>query len=123
MSVIPNLSVGIGTTTPISVQYNSEFQKLVINPITFSSSDVETNRLDLENHGFNTGDKVLYIGSATGLSTGEYFVYKVSDRYLKLGETKKDVTSSPINTVSITANTGGANQSVSYTHLTLPTKA
>ena len=112
MSVIPNLSVGIGTTTPISVQYNSEFQKLVINPITFSSSDVETNRLDLENHGFNTGDKVLYIGSATGLSTGEYFVYKVSDRYLKLGETKKDVTSSPINTVSITANTGGANQSI-----------
>ena len=41
MNVVPNLSVGIGTTTPISVRYNSEFEKLVINPITFASSDVD----------------------------------------------------------------------------------
>ena len=37
MNVIPNLSVGIGTTTPISVNYNSEFEKLLINPITFAA--------------------------------------------------------------------------------------
>ena len=34
MNVVPNLSVGIGTTNPISVRYNSEFEKLIINPIT-----------------------------------------------------------------------------------------
>ena len=112
MNVVPNLSVGIGTTTPISVRYNSEFEKLVINPITFASSDVEANRLDLQDHGFNTGDKVLYDGSATGLSTGTYFVYKISDRYFQLGQTLRDVTVSPINIVSITANSGGANQSI-----------
>mgnify|MGYP001311160410 CR=1 FL=1 len=38
MNVVPNLAVGIGTTTPISVRYNSEFEKLIINPITFSRS-------------------------------------------------------------------------------------
>ena len=112
LNVIPNNSVGIGTTTPISVRYNSEFEKLIINPITFGSADVETNRLDIDGHGFVTGDKVLYDGSATGLSTGSYFVYKVSDRYFQLGETLKDVTTLPINTIAITANTGGANQSI-----------
>ena len=48
MNVIPKLSVGIGTTTPISVNYNSEYEKLLINPITFSASDVETNRIDIK---------------------------------------------------------------------------
>ena len=112
LNVIPNLSVGIGTTTPISVGYNSQFEKLIINPITFSNSDVETNQIDIQDHGFNTGDKVLYDGSATGLSTGTYYVYKISDRYFQLGETFRDVTVKPINTVAITANTGGANQSI-----------
>ena len=112
MNVVPNLSVGIGTTTPISVRYNSEFEKLIINPITFAAADVETNRIDLNGHGFATGDKVLYDGSATGLSTGVYFVYKVSDRYFQLGETFTDVSVSPVNTLSITANTGGSNQSI-----------
>ena len=112
MNVVPNLSVGIGTTVPISVRYNSEFEKLIINPISFAAADVETNRLDINNHGFKTGDKVFYEGGATGLSTGTYFVYKVSDRYLQLGETLSDVSNKPINTVAITANTGGANQSI-----------
>ena len=112
MNVVPNLSVGIGTITPVSVRYNSEFDKLIVNPITFAAADVETNRLDIVNHGFATGDKVLYDGAATGLSTGLYYVYKVSDRRIELGETLKDVTQSPIQTVAITANTGGANQSI-----------
>ena len=112
MNVVPNLSVGIGTTNPISVRYNSEFEKLIINPITFDASDVETNRLDIVNHGFETGDKVLYEGNATGLSTGLYYVYKVSDRRIELGETLTDVTSNSIQTVAITANSGGANQSI-----------
>ena len=112
MDVVPNLSVGIGTTVPVSIRYNSEFEKLVVNPITFAASDVETNRLDIDNHGFKTGDKVFYEGGATGLSTGTYFVYKVSDRYLQLGETLSDVSVRPVRTVAITANTGGANQSI-----------
>ena len=84
MNVVPNLSVGIGTTTPISINYNSEFEKLLVNPITFSASDVETNRIDINNHGLKTGDKIFYDGGATGLSTGSYFVNKISDRYFQL---------------------------------------
>ena len=113
LNVVPNIAVGIGTTTPISVRYNSEFEKLLLDPIIFAAADVETDRLDIEDHGLVTGDKVFYDGGATGLSTGSYFVYKISDRYIQLGETFNDIASSPINIVSITANTGGANQSLS----------
>ena len=63
MNVIPKLSASIGTTTPISVRsYNSEYEKTIINPITFSASDVETNRIDISDHGFKTGDKIFYNG-------------------------------------------------------------
>ena len=78
LNVVPNLNVGIGNTTPVSVNYNEAFEKLLVNPILFSASDVETNQLDLIDHGFETGDKVFYDGNATGLSTGTYFVNKVS---------------------------------------------
>ena len=131
LNVVPNLNVGIETTTPVSVNYNEEFEKLLINPILFTASDVETNQIDLIDHGFETGDKVFYDGSATGLSTGTYFVNKVSSRRFQLSETIEDNRSNPVRTVNITANTGGDNQSiapinpridaVSYTHLTLPT--
>ena len=113
MNVIPNLSVGINTITPISVNYNSQYEKLLINPITFASADVETNRIDVDGHGLKTGDKVFYDGGATGLSTGSYFVNKVSNRYFQLAETISDLNTTPVNVVSITANTGGANQSIS----------
>ena len=113
MNVVPNLSVGIGTTTPIVVDYNSEYEKLLINPITFAAADVETNRIDINNHGLKTGDKIFYDGGATGLSTGTYFVNRISDRYFQLAETIKDLNSSPIRLVGFTANTGGANQKIS----------
>ena len=113
MNVIPNLSVGIGSTESITVKYNSQFEKLLINPKTFASADVETNQIDIENHGFVTGDKVFYDGSATGLSTGSYFVNKISERYFSLTETSNDLYTTPVKVVSITANTGGANQSLS----------
>ena len=60
-----------------------------------------------------TGDKVFYDGGATGLSTGDYYVNKVSDRYFQLAQTKIDLNTTPVKIVSITANTGGANQSIS----------
>ena len=72
LNVVPNLNVGLGNTTPISVNYNEAFEKLIINPILFKAVDVEINQIDLPDHGFETGDKVFYDGGATGLSTGTY---------------------------------------------------
>ena len=91
LNVVPNLNVGLGDTTPISVNYNEAFEKLIINPILFNAADVETNQIDLVDHGFKTGDKVFYDGGATGLSTGTYFDYKVSSRKYQLSETIEDL--------------------------------
>tara|TARA_B100000575_G_scaffold294411_1_gene310169 strand:+ start:13 stop:12861 length:12849 start_codon:yes stop_codon:yes gene_type:complete len=113
LDVVPNLAVGIGTTASVSVNYNSEFDILLINPISFAASDVETNQFDIVDHGFKTGDKVFYDGNATGLGTGTYFVNKVSDRRFQLSETLSDVRSNPVKIAVITANTGGASQSIS----------
>jgi len=107
INVVPNIVVGSGTTVPVNVNYNSDFDKLIINPISFTASDVETNQIDLADHGFKTGDKVFYDGDATGLSTGTYFVNKVSNRRFQLTETIEDLRSEPIRIVQITANTGG----------------
>ena len=57
----------------------------------FNAVDVETNQIDIVNHGFETGDKVFYDGSATGLSTGTYFVNRVSSRRFQLSETILDI--------------------------------
>ena len=111
MNVVPSLNVGNGTTIPVSVNYNSEFEKLIIDPILFTASNVETNQIDIVNHGFKTGDKVFYDGAATGLSTGTYFVNRVSSRRFQLSETILDINSNPVRIVNITANTGG-NQSI-----------
>ena len=116
LNVVPNLSVGIGTTDPIKVNYNSEFEKLLINSVPFVASNInDVNQIQVE-HGFKTGDKVLYQdggNSATGLSNGEYFVYKVSDNLLELGLTFKDVNANPPEILKLGSNSGGSNQSLS----------
>ena len=112
MNVVPSLNVGKGTTTPVSVNYNSEFEKLIMNPLLFNASDVETNQIDIVDHGFQNGDKVFYDGGATGLSTGTYFINRVSSRRFQLSETIQDNRANPVRIVSITANTGGDNQSI-----------
>ena len=113
INVVPNLAVGIGsTTTPVSVKYNSQFDKLLINPISFTSSDVEANRIDIQNHGFKTGDKVLHDGgNGTGIATGLYYVNRINDRYFQLAETFKDLSSDPVRLITINPNTGG-NQTI-----------
>ena len=112
INVVPSLEVGIGTTAPVTVKYNHQFDKLLINPISFTSSDVEANRIDIANHGFKTGDKVFHDGgNGTGIATGLYFVNRVNDRYFQLAETLKDLSVDPVRVISINPNTGG-NQTI-----------
>ena len=60
LTVEPNLSVGIGTSTQVRVLYKNE--KLVVNPIGFNSTGINstTNEITITNHGLETGDKVFY---------------------------------------------------------------
>jgi len=92
--VVPNLSVGVGTTNTVKIKYDNIFEKLVANPINFSSSGINTSnsQITIYNHGFKTGDKLIYNSTnvASGLSTGIYYALKINNNIIKLCETSKD---------------------------------
>ena len=116
LDITPNLTVGAGTSTAVRIKYKSSIDKIVIDPIGFSSSSVQTstNRLSLGSHGLKTGDKVLYDATgeiASGLSTGSYYVYRIDDNLIQLGKTLVDVNSVPPSVVSI-ASSGGSDQEI-----------
>ena len=93
LNVKPNQSVGIGTSVSAKVKYNSLTDSLLINGIGFTSGiNTTTNTITLNSHGLKTGDKVYYdaVEVASGLETGGYFVYRVSDSQIKLSETLYD---------------------------------
>ena len=116
LTVKPNLSVGIGTSSSVYVKYDPISQKILINPIGFSSTGINTsnNNIFLANHNLNTGDKVLYSANdliASGLSTGSYFVYKIDSNTIQLCQTYYDSQLVPPTIVSI-ASSGGSNHSI-----------
>jgi hypothetical protein len=108
--------VGIGTSTSIYVKRDLTTGNILINPIGFSSTGINTitNTISINSHNLKTGDKVLYSSNlvASGLSTGFYYVYRVNDNSIKLSETYVDSKTIPPTTVSI-ASTGGSSQSIS----------
>ena len=111
LSVNPNQSVGIGTSTKIDLRFDSDTHNLLVNPFTIASSGVttSTNNFNSTTHNLNTGDKVQYISTSVteGLTNQEsYYVFKVDDNNFKLGETYNDVTSNPANIIEL-SSTGG----------------
>ena len=112
LSVSPNQSVGIGTSTQIDLRFDSDTHNLLVNPINITSSGVTTatNNFNFTAHNLNTGDKVQYISTSVtqGLTNKDsYYVFKVDDNNFKLGETYNDVTSNPANIIEL-SSTGGA---------------
>ena len=111
LEVKPNLSVGIGTSTAISVIYNSKIGNIVINPIGFNSTGINstTNEITIIDHQLKTGDKVFY-GNGP-LSEDEYYIYRVNKNKIKLCETFFDSQQIPPSVVGF-ASTGGSNQNL-----------
>ncbi len=119
LNVQPNLSVGIGTSTSVYVKRDSTTGNILINPIGFSSTGINTssNTITINSHNLKTGDKILYSADliASGLSTGSYYVYKIDNNSIKLSQTYIDANTIPPTIVSI-ASTGGKNQSISLSN-------
>ena len=118
LTVVPNQSVGIGTSTGIYVKYITDEDIIVTNPIGFSSAVVNTNggNITIPDHPFKTGDKVFYdgiTGSPSGISTGKYYIYKNDSRNINIAETYKDAIGG--NIVSL-GSTGGITQEISKLH-------
>jgi hypothetical protein len=114
LSVISNNLTGIGTSSSINVSYDSVYERLVINPIDFTSGSISTitNQITLPNHNLVTGDKIIYDAQVvpTGLSTGIYYVYKIDNNRITLCETIKDSKNNPPKVVDITNAPSSAHQ-------------
>ena len=112
LEVKPNLSVGIGSTTFVSVVYNSTIGNIIVNPIGFNSTGINTitNEITINDHGLQTGDKVFYENGP--LDDNEYFVFKINNRRFKLCEVHIDSQKNPPTVVSF-ASTGSSDQTLS----------
>jgi len=113
LNVKPNLSVGIGTSSFIQVKLDSLTQKIILNPITFNSSRINTsnNSIAIYSHNLNTGDKIIYETLGTipaGLVNGSYFTYKIDEDNIKLCETYEDVVNDNPNFVDIISSGSGS---------------
>ena len=117
LSVKPNLSVGVGTSSSVKIMRDLNTDYILLNPIGFSSTNINIgqNLVNISNHNLKTGDKVKYSANqvASGLSTGFYFIYKVDDNNIKLSETYYDCAIiNPPNIISI-GSSGGSSQTIS----------
>ena len=110
-NVIINVKLGISTT--VVIKYDDYNRRMIINPRSFSSIDTQNNTITIPNHGYYTGQKVLYSSNtpATGLEDkGLYYIIVIDPNKIKLsnsyyGSTKQspdviDILSSSAGTIS-----------------------
>jgi hypothetical protein len=87
----------------INIQYNDALRRLIVNPIGFTTADVNIteNTIYLENHGYEDGEIIIHSSSSpcNGLENDKIYYIKVKDRdtvylydnYYNLIENKKEV--------------------------------
>jgi hypothetical protein len=85
------VNVNTGITTTVIVKYDNFNRRILINPKSFSSSGINTseNWIFIENHGFKTGDKVIYNSASPsiGLTNNKiYYIISFDKNKVKLSE-------------------------------------
>jgi hypothetical protein len=82
------VSIDVGITTTIKVVYDDYNRRIVINPKNFTSSDINlnTDTIRINNHGFYTGQKVIFSSSSTTQLDNNmiYYVIVYDDNKIRL---------------------------------------
>ena len=107
------LDVLPGISTTIVVKYNDTNRRLVVNPKTFGSSDVDTtnNIITIENHGYVTGEKVIYNASVAigGLTNDEiYYAIRFNKDKIKLASSYYNATKIVPEILNLTSASSGS---------------
>ena len=100
------------TTKTIVVKYNDTNRRLVIDPVTFTSSDVDTtnNTIQITSHNFENGDKIIHTASSPSgglVSEKIYYAIRVDSDKIKLAETYYGATKNDPTIVNITSASSG----------------
>jgi hypothetical protein len=111
------VDVNPSIASTFTITYSDHNRKLLINPKTFSSSDINitTNSISIVEHGFETGQKVLHTSTspAGGLENEkEYFIVKVDNNNFKLSNTYYNATQINPSIVGISSTSGGTVSSI-----------
>ena len=96
------------------VKYSDQNKRALVGIQTFGSAGVNTttNAINIDNHGYSSGDKVIHLSSnpCGGLENDKiYYIIKVDDNNFKLGETPVDVIDEPIRIIEL-SSTGGSHE-------------
>lgn len=114
VNLIAKNNVGLSTVN-IDVKFNNGL--LLVDEINISSGiNTVTNIITIPSHQYETGDLVYYDSSdstASGLSTGKYFIIKVDNSNFKLSDSYINSISIPPTVVSIGDSAGGSGQTLS----------
>ncbi len=106
------LDVLPGITSSYNIKYSNYNRKVTVGLATFLQSNVSTTNdtISIVNHGFNTGDQVIYESTSvvSGLTTsGTYYVIKDNSDTIKLASNYYNATIQYPEHISL-ASTGGA---------------
>ena len=86
-----SISLTPGITTSFQVEFDDTTRRTFINPLNFGGSavDIETDQITIPNHGYKTGDKILYKSSSPAnplFSNFTYFIVRIDKDTIKLSE-------------------------------------
>lgn len=117
LNVQPKKLVGIGVSNIVRISYNEEYNKILVDPVGFSSENVNVleNKISVTEHQFKTGDQIFYNyidEGIVGLSSRSYYAYKFDNNTIQICETFFDSISNPPILLDLNS-IGGANQQIS----------
>jgi len=109
---VVNIQIKSGITTTVVVKYNDYSRKILINPKDFISGNVSTttNTINIEDHKFYSGQKVLHTATspAGGLSNNQVYYIVVEDlNNIKLANNYYGAVSPVPSIVDITSASSG----------------
>jgi hypothetical protein len=106
------VSVNPGISTSITIKYNDDNRKVLVNPRSFVSGDVDiaSNTITILDHNFENGQKIVYTSASPsgGLSNNKiYYIVTFDKNSVKLSPSYYSATSSNPEIINITSASSG----------------
>ena len=107
-----SIDVTPGITTSFDIQFDDVTRRTFVNPLDFGASSVDTeiNTITINNHGYKTGDKVLYKSSNPAnplFNNFVYFIARIDKNTFRLCETAFKSKKLVPDTISLTSTGSG----------------
>jgi len=106
------VSIKPSTTNTVTIKYNDYHRRMVVNPRTFTASDVDivTDTIQILNHNLKTGDSVIHTASSPcgGLQSEKiYYAIRYTNDSIKLSTSKYGTSTFEKDIVNITSASSG----------------